>query len=150
MKENGTYENTTQLVNNTETTTVTYNAAKNFKAVILNADGQDFVRCILDNSSLTFFKTNISKITGGGAAAAGLRRMITWNHINEMVRDGLVKANDLKTMVINNLGTETDDSIYDFELTFFSQALGYMANSTTARQEAYDFVLNQLTTITER
>lgn len=114
VKENGTYINTTNLVNNTETTTVTYNAANDFKAVIINADGQDFVRCILDNDSLTFFKTNISKITGGGVAAAGLRRMMTWNHINEMVRDQMIKVSDLKDIVLNNLATETDDSIYDF------------------------------------
>ena len=103
VKTNGTYNNQSVLVNNVTETKVTYNAANNYKAIILNSNMNGFVRCHVDQTSLDFLTTNISKITGGGAAASGLIRMCAWHNMNEMVRDSLIKAADYKNIILSNI-----------------------------------------------
>ena len=150
VKSNGTYNNASVLVNNVTTTKVTYNAANNYKAIILNSNMTGFVRCLVDQTSREFLNSNISKITGGGAAASGLIRMCAWHNLNEMVRDAKIRAVDYKNVIISNIPSETLDAIYDFQISFLATCLGYISNSTAARTEAFDFIMQQLTTIQEK
>ena len=97
--------NVAVLVNNVTTTKVTYNAANNYKAIILNSDMQGFVRCLVDSDSMAFLNSNISRLTGGGTASAGLRRMTAWHNMNEMVRDRKIKASAYKDIILANIAT---------------------------------------------
>ncbi len=99
---------------NTDQTIIQYDGSQQFKAILINCDHKDFVKCRIDSASLAFFTENISKIPDS------LIRMVAWFYINERVRDQLMKVIDHRNMVLNQLPFETDDTIVQYLLGFLN------------------------------
>jgi len=62
-----------------------------------------FAKCVIDPDSYDFLKDNISIITNGNQAAAGIKRMTIWTYMNEMVRDSRLKASVYKDIILRNI-----------------------------------------------
>jgi hypothetical protein len=115
FKADGSYTTQTELIANEAITTITYDGSQGVKAVLVNVGHQDFVKYVIDNTSLAFFQANINSINKTADAAEGaLTRMIIWNYMNEMVRDGRLKLLPYLDTVLANISKETEDSIYNF------------------------------------
>lgn len=66
--------------------------------------------------SLTWFQGNINSINKGEPARDSLVRMVVWFYMNEMVRDGKIKIESYRNLVLERLADEPEDYIYNFEL----------------------------------
>ena len=62
FKADGSFFNKQVLVNNTDKTEVPYDGSQQYKAILVNHDHQDFVKVVIDDVSLEFFKANLNKI----------------------------------------------------------------------------------------
>lgn len=50
--------------------------------------------------------------------------MIIWFYMNEMVRDAVTTVVSYRIIVLDLIGDETEDGIYEFELKFLNEATG--------------------------
>lgn len=145
IRANGTVTNKVVVIDDSPQTIVTYNGNDGYQAILVNSDFYSYVKCEIDTFSLSYFIANINKV------GTPLRRMCIWFHLNEMVKDCTRKVLSHKDMILNNLPGEADDSVYDFVLSFLNTSTGSYLPSyqvSAARSSCFDFVLQQLTTIT--
>ena len=87
-----------------------------------------FVKCVIDPDSYDFLKDNMTLITNGNQVAAGIKRMTLWTYMNEMVRDRRLKASVYKDIILNSIANERYDVIYENQLNFLRQCIGYMSS----------------------
>jgi hypothetical protein len=99
FRSDGSYTTQKVFINNVEKTTVTYNASDKIKAILLNEGHQGYVKCVIDDNSLSFFQQNINSINKGLVAEDSLSRMIIWFYMNEMVRDARIKVGPYKYII---------------------------------------------------
>mmetsp|Transcript_26778 Transcript_26778/g.23718 ORF Transcript_26778/g.23718 Transcript_26778/m.23718 type:complete len:162 (+) Transcript_26778:1406-1891(+) len=74
------------VLNDSAETAITYNGANKPKAVFLNHDDDAFIKVILDEHSLEFFKKELSKISGE------LNKSLIWTAFSDMIKDGKLSA----------------------------------------------------------
>lgn len=110
--EDGKYQKITTLIGNVNETVLTYSGNKKFQAVLINAEGQDFVKVTFDTKSLDFFSKNLNKIDNM------LSRMVIWHYLNETVRDASLKVASFVDTALSLIFDETEDSIFNFEFNF--------------------------------
>lgn len=90
---------------------------------------------------------NINSINKGDPAEDALTRMVIWFYMNEMVRDCKIKVFDYRDVVLNQIGDEPEDGIYQFELAFLNECTGsYIARgeAPALRSPIFDQVLSSL------
>lgn len=140
----GSYSTQKVLVLNTAKTTLTYDASKGVKAVLLNQDIQDFVKFFIDDISLAFFQSSINTINKGDPAEDAVTRMIIWFYMNEMTRDAKIKVFDYRDVILNSISAETEDGIYQFELAFLNECTGSyiaMAERPALRTDIFSYII---------
>lgn len=93
------------IVTNGETTEVTYDGSKKPVALFLNYQDESFVKTIIDNASLEFFRTNITKINDE------LTKSQIWRALFDMVRDGKLSGYQFALMAKNAIPHEPSDDI---------------------------------------
>lgn len=101
FKADGSYTTQKVLINNTNQTTLTYDASAGIKAILINEGLQGYLKYVIDEASLSFFQSSMNNINKGNAADDALTRMITYFYMNEMVRDGLARVVPYRDVVLN-------------------------------------------------
>ena len=85
FKEDGTCDVLSELIRPVVKTTLTYNGANNYKAILVNHNDLGFLKYAFDETSLGYFLSSVSRVDDV------LTRMIVWHFLNEMVKDAKLK-----------------------------------------------------------
>jgi len=102
---------TTQEVivdNSSDKTVLTYDGTTPVSAVFVNYNDYAFIENVIDPVSLLFFKTHINLIKDDVA------RALIWFNISAMVRQSLIRVDELVTLVdLNLLNSEPLNFVLD-------------------------------------
>lgn len=90
-----------------EINTVTFDASKGYKAILLNYEDHTFVKNNIDEVSRKFFSENLAKISDV------LSRTLIWRSFFDMVKDAKITSIQYVDFVLKNIGTEVSDSIFE-------------------------------------
>lgn len=94
------------LLNEAHETVLTYDASKTeFKAVLLNYGDWGFIKVLLDDVSIEFFKLNLHKVSDI------VTRTLIWRAFFDMVRDGKLSSEEYIDIFINAIPNEKSDDI---------------------------------------
>lgn len=94
------------LLNEAPETLLTYDGHKTeYKAVLLNYGDWGFIKVLLDDISIEFFKKNLHKVTDI------VTRTLIWRAFFDMVRDGKLSSEEYIDIFINAIPHETSDDI---------------------------------------
>jgi len=85
---------------------LTYDASKSpYQAVLLNYGDWGFIKVLLDDISIEFFKNNLHKIDDV------LTRSLIWRSFYDMVRDGKISSEEYIEFFIKVIPLEESDDI---------------------------------------
>lgn len=118
------------ILNNSELTEVDFADMTNVKAVLLNDQDHDFIKCILDPESTEFFKNNINKIKNQ------LSKAIVYKSFYDMVLDAKLPAGEFVDFVINNYNSQDSQALTNFIMAFFRHILGNFLTDKDFREKS--------------
>ena len=105
------------LLNEAPETVLTYDASNNqYKAVLLNYGDWGFIKVLLDDVSIEFFKTHLHKIDDV------MTRTLIWRSFFDMVRDGKLSSEEYVNIFISAIPLEKSDDIITSQLAFLAGA----------------------------
>ncbi|KAL4494534.1 hypothetical protein ABPG72_004436 [Tetrahymena utriculariae] len=120
------------LLNEAHETVLDYDASKTqFKGVLLNYGDWGFIKVLLDDISIEFFKLNLHKITDI------VTRTLIWRAFFDMVRDGKLSSEEYIDIFINAIPNESSDDIITSQLQYLQGAF------SSFTPEQYKLVLGE-------
>lgn len=96
---------------------IVYDGSQGFKAVMLNYGDQAFVKLLLDDISLEFYKTNLHLIQDE------LTRTLIWRSFFDMVRDGKLSTEEYVDIFTNAIIHETSDENIKTQYLYIESSL---------------------------
>lgn len=107
------------LLEEASETVLTYDASvRQYKAVLLNYGDWGFIKVLLDDISIEFFKNNLHKISDV------MTRTLVWRAFFDMARDGKLSSEEYIDIFINAIPKETSDDIITCQLGFLVAVYG--------------------------
>lgn len=106
--EKGKVADVKELIIENKPETIVKIENKGYKAVLPNYNDWSFIKIILDDQSLDFFKANLGNLD------EGLTQLIIVRSLFEMVRDAKVKATDFVDMLLSGYIAQTFKNIHTF------------------------------------
>lgn len=105
-------------------------------AVLLNHSDWSYVKLILDENSIKYFKHNLQKLTDV------LSRQMVFRSFFDMVRDALISGNEYIDLLVELLKEETNEDIISPQLRYLSGAISnYLPNEYFIESSAKIFEL---------
>ncbi|EGR28494.1 hypothetical protein IMG5_174220 [Ichthyophthirius multifiliis] len=105
------------LLDEKEETSIVYDGSKSeFQAVLLNYQDFAFIKVLLDDLSIVFFKNNMHKIKDV------LTRNLIWRAFFDMVRDGKLSSEEYFDIFMTAIPHEQSDDIITNQLMFLNSA----------------------------
>lgn len=101
-------------------TQIEYDGSQSYKAILLNYEDETFIKVLLDEVSLTYFRDNLHKIQDP------LTRSMIWRAFFDVVRDSKISSEEYIKIVIKNLPFETADDIVSNQMGFLHAAVHAM------------------------
>lgn len=117
FKEDGSITVQDTLLQGQEINVVHYDGSQGYKAVMLNYNDQSFVKLLLDDASLVFYKANLHKIQDE------LTRTLIWRSFFDMARDGKLSSEEYIDIFISAIGKETSDENIKTSFMYIEGAL---------------------------
>ncbi|KRX11163.1 hypothetical protein PPERSA_10930 [Pseudocohnilembus persalinus] len=117
FKENGEIQHQDVILQPQEITEIQYDGSQNYKAVLLNYEDETFIKILLDQHSIEFFKKNLCKVQDL------LTRTLIWRSFYDMVRDGKLNSEEYIDIFIQNISKEQSDEIIGSQFSFMTVAL---------------------------
>jgi len=112
------------VLSNSEFTTLVYDGSQRYKAVLLNYQDEAFIKILLDDASIEFFKANLHNVKDE------LTRTLIWRSFYDMVRDGKLSSEEYVDTIIQALPHEQSDEIISNQFSYGNVVI----NEFTPRQ----------------
>ena len=85
--------------------TVVYDGSAGYKAILINYEDHSYIKIILDQHSIEFFKSNLKNVSHS------LSRSMIWRSFYDMVRDGKLSSYEYAEIFERNIEYEDNETI---------------------------------------
>jgi hypothetical protein len=88
--------------------------------VLLNYEDESFVKVLLDQNSLEYFRANLHLVNDP------LTRQIIWRSFFDVVRDAKISSEEYVDIVLENIPKEASDDIIQTQVVYLHMAIESM------------------------
>lgn len=142
----GTAHTQDVLVLNQAQTTLQYDGSREYRAVLLNYEDETFVKVLLDEASLLFFRDHLHTIQDT------LTRQLIWRAFFDLQRDAKISSEEYADIMVKCLPAETSDDIVQVQIMYLESALHASTPRPFQRELAkrvFHFLVDQLRHLTK-